>query len=516
LAPTGGATDLRRHKSSPGPGPAAARKAGASGSSPSMALIPVESVRKAGTSRSSRPLALVPVESPTTTPRYKKVFDESTGRNYWYNVETKETYWKNPERIENIPLPSEGDPRKRRKTYGHPPTGVQAIGQNQEALVWWEELQDMDPAIRVVGFVVNRYRLDGREWHRKGLTLAEGAQTTSTKVGDLQNDLLYRFTVSTRTEEGLSEESAPSRTVRPNTPLPEGWKEIFNPSTGKMLYKNIKTNQACLSRPETNPYVIPTDLFLHFSQEETDTMCREFKHKAELSGGTWVSPMDVFDMLPNLGEKLTVKEVVQRLEKQGWSPKGDVREANVTYSQFVGLLWSVKEERMAHKSLCQRVTDFVMERVTSKRISAKKLALIEQDTGRRLGAWEKINHPVTGKPCYCNTENGQTSWTMPTEVKFYLSNELKVDLLKTFTEDELFDMRKEFNKMDLDGSGTIDANELALILKSYGEAVPKSRLKALFNEVDHDGSGEIEFSEFVLMVQAVKKGNATRSWGRIN
>lgn len=37
--------------------------------------------------------------------------------------------------------------------------------------------------------------------------------------------------------------------------------------------------------------------------------------------------------------------------------------------------------------------------------------------------------------------------------------------------------------MDLDGNGSIDADELGLILKSFGEAVPPGRLKALIREV---------------------------------
>lgn len=49
----------------------------------------------------------------------------------------------------------------------------------------------------------------------------------------------------------------------------------------------------------------------------------------------------------------------------------------------------------------------------------------------------------------------------------------------------MFVYRKAFAKMDLDGNGTIDADELGLVLKSFGEAVPPGRLKALIREVQN-------------------------------
>lgn len=48
-----------------------------------------------------------------------------------------------------------------------------------------------------------------------------------------------RFTVASRTVEGDSAESEPSVAVRPNEPLPEGWKEKFNAATGKVNLTKI-------------------------------------------------------------------------------------------------------------------------------------------------------------------------------------------------------------------------------------------------------------------------------------
>lgn len=44
-----------------------------------------------------------------------------------------------------------------------------------------------------VGFVVYRYRLDGREWHKKGATHVDGAKTVSASIKALSNGLVYRW-----------------------------------------------------------------------------------------------------------------------------------------------------------------------------------------------------------------------------------------------------------------------------------------------------------------------------------
>lgn len=115
--------------------------------------------------------------------------------------------------------------------YGYPPTDVEALGQNRSATVWWKPVQiegkskssgdkegggraagaeetergigndiaggvlgeDRDfKKLTMVGYVVYRYRLDGREWHKKGGTNVDGVETASTRVKGLQNGLVYR------------------------------------------------------------------------------------------------------------------------------------------------------------------------------------------------------------------------------------------------------------------------------------------------------------------------------------
>lgn len=114
---------------------------------------------------------------------------------------------------------------------------MEALGQNQGAIVWWKPLlpheqesdgkekvtsrgdkkkgasgggvvasgegggnveetghvDDMGGShLKTIGYVVCRYRLDGCEWHKKGATNVDGEKAGSTRVQGLQNGLVYR------------------------------------------------------------------------------------------------------------------------------------------------------------------------------------------------------------------------------------------------------------------------------------------------------------------------------------
>lgn len=58
--------------------------------------------------------------------------------------------------------------------------------------------------------------------------------------------------------------------------------------------------------------------------------------------------------------------------------------------------------------------------------------------------------------------------------------------------DELWD------RMDIDGDGSVSIDEIAKLSKVLGAKVKKKDLKAMFAEVDTDGSGEIDKDEFAV------------------
>ena len=61
----------------------------------------------------------------------------------------------------------------------------------------------------------------------------------------------------------------------------------------------------------------------------------------------------------------------------------------------------------------------------------------------------------------------------------------------------MLSMAKEmFEKIDVDGSGSITADELALLSRKQGKPLAGASLEKVMKELDTDGSGEVDFKEF--------------------
>ncbi|KAJ1452691.1 hypothetical protein M885DRAFT_422485, partial [Pelagophyceae sp. CCMP2097] len=66
---------------------------------------------------------------------------------------------------------------------------------------------------------------------------------------------------------------------------------------------------------------------------------------------------------------------------------------------------------------------------------------------------------------------------------------------------ELAAAEEQFERMDLDGSGAVDAQELKVLMKGItGKTLSDGRCRGLVREIDADGSGCIDFDEFVLIL----------------
>lgn len=78
----------------------------------------------------------------------------------------------------------------------------------------------------------------------------------------------------------------------------------------------------------------------------------------------------------------------------------------------------------------------------------------------------------------------------------------------SFTDEELKQFKAEFASFDKNGDGTVDVNELSIILKNLGEPNDTATVKKLVAEVDSDKSGKIEYNEFLAVIASLRSGTS--------
>ena len=71
-------------------------------------------------------------------------------------------------------------------------------------------------------------------------------------------------------------------------------------------------------------------------------------------------------------------------------------------------------------------------------------------------------------------------------------------------EEELADIRVQFDQFDADRNGHITASEIGQLMKALGSEVPGYQIRDMIKEVDLDENGTVEFNEFVKMFEKVK------------
>lgn len=74
---------------------------------------------------------------------------------------------------------------------------------------------------------------------------------------------------------------------------------------------------------------------------------------------------------------------------------------------------------------------------------------------------------------------------------------------KELTEDQLTEIQDSFdlfNKDDKEGPGTIDAEDLHVVMRALGNEVDKEDLKKQLNEVDKDNTGHLDFDGYLNII----------------
>lgn len=85
-----------------------------------------------------------------------------------------------------------------------------------------------------------------------------------------------------------------------------------------------------------------------------------------------------------------------------------------------------------------------------------------------------------------------------------------LELAILFGPKELANLKQQFMKLDLDGSGFIDEHEIQALIQKLGRKVEDFDLPAMLREVDADGSGAIGFNEFLQIIASMMRDTDAR------
>ncbi|GMH95313.1 hypothetical protein TrST_g7375 [Triparma strigata] len=458
---------------------------------------------------------------------FVRALDKTYERAYWYNFRTNERFWVLPEANHEgaRKYTKQALALRRARGFPDPPKTVSSAGGLGRAAVWWQRPVENDrfPFTHVH---IARYRLDASEdpanpeWEYKGrMTIAlediEGGDLpTQVNVEELKELATYRFCVIYENEIGESVESDYSNHVKIIAPLPHGWVE-YEMDDGRCFYANNKTKQVRWDRPEADPYFIETDLFMKFSRREVKKL-KACYQQMDWDHSRKISLEEFSDILGEIGEH-TLKEDEAKM-KVLWKMAEKDEFGEIGFAAMMRLLDEHKEIKMNHRGFLAKyvccVCLYLWERRYAPKVG-KGGKMLGGDAGLKLGDWQKHMHPMVGRPFYHNVKTKVTTWEMPQEVRFFVNDKLNNDMRRRYDEKQMEFFQKEFQAMDLDGSGAVDEAELGMILENLGENISSARLKGLIKELDKDGSGEIEYEEFLVMIDAVWRGKGSHGWSNV-
>ena len=77
-------------------------------------------------------------------------------------------------------------------------------------------------------------------------------------------------------------------------------------------------------------------------------------------------------------------------------------------------------------------------------------------------------------------------------------------LVKMANEEEVKDLRQQFQEIDTDGSGMMSASELTEVIKKCNLKISQHDIEEMIKEVDYHGNGKINYSEFLSATIDVK------------
>ena len=135
----------------------------------------------------------------------------------------------------------------------------------------------------------------------------------------------------------------------------------------------------------------------------------------------------------------------------------------------------------------------------------------EERAQARAAEWEQEFYKTSGRAPPTADETERKDSMMATALEMGIpENFLSVCNFPDEIE-ELIDFRKQFDDIDVDHSGKLDAYEMKLAFSKLGMTLDDNQLIALLNSTDNTGDGEVDFEEFVLLIRSFRSSEKEKT-----
>ncbi|CAG8626200.1 2429_t:CDS:10 [Acaulospora morrowiae] len=81
-----------------------------------------------------------------------------------------------------------------------------------------------------------------------------------------------------------------------------------------------------------------------------------------------------------------------------------------------------------------------------------------------------------------------------------------------FSQQEIFDLTAQFNKIDIDGNGALEQKEVVKALQESGENKSYDEIRATLKEIDLSSTGKVEIEEFVELIAKLREGRHKKAF----
>jgi len=394
--------------------------------------------------------------------------------------------------------------------FADPPEHVYALAKDESAAVWWTESGEGGADESIVSWQVQRFRRDKSRptediWHAKGVNTYDAMPKNQVLVYGLSNDQEYRFTVAAVNIKGPGGMSDASNGVMVEKALPNGWYRFFNTTLNRHYYANVRLNLSSWERPELDSWFLDEALQLNFSRQELESL--RGLYKEEIAHFDCVTVEQFIDVMRECGESASKGWITKLFRGYGGSEL-QVRQ----WKHFMEVVNHIKKSKQQGVLKVTNPVEKLLNFLSRMRISA---LLRPADKGKgKLGDWTVEYSALAEKSYYLNRKTGESFWSMPPQVMFYIPPKLEDKLLQVFDFGDLEEFQQYFSVLDIDNSGDLSPKEIRLLLKTLHLEISESKFNKLIRTVDLNGNGTIEFDEYCwMMLQIFQKDKGGKAGG---